>query len=44
VDSQIDVTKLKLGCGEQEGVSKIMYGSAVEEIGKTCEVKEFDLC
>jgi hypothetical protein len=44
VDSQIDVTKLKLDCREQEGFSKIMYGSVVEEIGKTCEVKEFDLC
>jgi hypothetical protein len=44
VDSQIDVTKLRLDCGEQEGFLKIMYGSVVEEIGKTCEVKEFGLC
>jgi hypothetical protein len=49
VDSQIDVTKLKLNCGQLEGFSKIMYGSAVEAIGKTyggktCEVEEFELC
>jgi hypothetical protein len=44
VDSRIDVTKLTLGCGEQEGFSKIMYGSVVEEIGKTCKVEEFEMC
>jgi hypothetical protein len=43
VDSRIDVTKLKLGCGEQEGFSKIMYGSVVEDIGKTCKAEEFEL-
>lgn len=40
---QIDLTKLKRGNGKQEGFSKIMYGSVVENIGKTCEVEEFDL-
>jgi hypothetical protein len=44
VESQIDLTKLKRGSGKQEGFSKIMYGSVVESIGKTCKVEEFDLC
>lgn len=44
IESQIDLTKLKRGSGKEEGFSKIMYGSVVESIGKTCEVEEFDLC
>jgi Heterokaryon incompatibility protein (HET) len=49
VDSQIDVTCITPKYEQLEGFSKIMYGSAVEAIGKSsegnnCEVEEFQLC
>lgn len=44
VSSQIDVTKPKRDCGRLEGFSEVMYGSIVDEIGKTCVVEEFELC
>jgi hypothetical protein len=46
VKSQINLfTLLEPGkSGKQEGFDEIMYGSIVEEIGKTCVVEQFDLC
>ncbi len=48
VDGQIeDLPELRLGGrwhrGEVKGFSEVMYGSAVEMIGKGCEIEEFDL-
>jgi hypothetical protein len=44
IESKVDVRKLERECGELDGFSKIMYGSVVEQIGKTCEVEDFELC
>lgn len=44
IESKVDVRKLEWECGELDGFSKIMYGSVVEQIGKTCEVEDFELC
>lgn len=43
IDSQIkDLTKAARG--RDEAFSPVMYGSIIKEIGKSCEVEEFDLC
>jgi hypothetical protein len=43
IDSQIqDLTKADRG--RDKALSPVMYGSVVKEIGKTCEVEEFELC
>jgi hypothetical protein len=48
VDGQIeDLPELRLGGRwrreKVKGASNVMYGNAVEMIGKGCEIEEFDL-
>jgi hypothetical protein len=44
IESQIDLTKLKRGKREAGRILQDHIRECVENIGKTCELEEFDLC